>query len=160
MKISLNQTIVDYWSLLPPHTGMEVTILRFSHLSERIFNLLDNQNLLKCKKVNKSWQDYLDKQKFLEIRKIKATVDQFHTVGETWINVFETASTKTIMDLGLAVKQFYVKGTNLTYFGNFYTSLNYHEGLTPTHVAAGTGQLKLLEAIWKKIKEKDPKDTE
>ena len=98
---------------------MEVTILRFSHLSEGIFNLLDNQNLLKCKKINKSWQDYLDKQKFFEIRKIKAFVEQFHTVGEVWGKVFETASTKTIMDLGLAVRQFYVNGTNITYFGNF-----------------------------------------
>ena len=75
---------------------------------------------------------------------------QFHKVGEAWKRVFETASTRTIMDLGLAVEQFYVKGTNITYFGTVYDSLTYHEGITPIHVGAGTGQLKLLKAIWEK----------
>ena len=82
---------------------MEVTISRFSHLGEGIFNLLDNQNLVKCRKINKSWRDYLDKQRFLEIRKIKETVAQFHEIGGEWKKFFETASTKTIMDLGLAI---------------------------------------------------------
>ena len=53
------------------------------------------------------------------------------------------------MDLQAATRQFYEKGTRLVYY----------EGLTPIHVAAGTGHLKLLETLMKKTDEKHPKDS-
>ena len=96
---------------------MEEIALRFSHLSENVFNSLDNKSISKCRKVSRFWHHYLDTQKFVHIRMIKSTVEQFHTLGEAWKKVFDTASTKTILDLRLAISQFYVKGTNLTYFG-------------------------------------------
>ena len=99
--------------------------MRFSHLSEKIFISLDNRSITKCREVSKFWKNYLDDQRFFEIRKITTTVGQFHKVGGEWSNVFATASKVTIMDLGMSVHQFYKKGTNLTYF----------EGLTPIHVA-------------------------
>ena len=51
---------------------MEEVFLRFSHLSETIFDSLDNPNLANCKEVSKSWYFYLDKQNFLQTRIIKA----------------------------------------------------------------------------------------
>ena len=50
---------------------MEEAFLRFPHLSENIFDLLDNKSLVDCKEVSKSWYFYLDTQKFLQIRIIK-----------------------------------------------------------------------------------------
>ena len=44
---------------------------------------------------------------------------------------FKTATTKTIMDLELAVEQFYQKNPGM----------KFHQDLTPIHVAAGTGHL-------------------
>ena len=114
---------------------MEEVTFRFPYLSENIFNLLDNESIIKCREVSKFWKNYLDDQKFLEIRKISATVEQFHIVGKSWKKVFETGSTSTIRDLRVAVGQFYKKGTNLYYY----------EGLTPLHTAAGTGHLELLK---------------
>ena len=51
---------------------MEEAFLRFPHLSERIFDSVDNKSLSNCKGVSKSWYDYLDAQKFLETRIIKS----------------------------------------------------------------------------------------
>ena len=47
---------------------MEEVLLRFPHLSENIFNSLDNKSLADCKEVSKSWYFYLDGQKFLQLR--------------------------------------------------------------------------------------------
>ena len=127
---------------------MEELILRFSHLSENIFKSLSNGSIARCTKVSKFWHNYLNNQKFVEIRKIKATVAQFHVIGEAWNEVNDTVSTKTIMDLGQAVQKFYKKGADLTY----------SEGLTPLHVAAGTGQLTLYQTFREKYHDKQPKD--
>ena len=51
---------------------MEEAFLRFPHLSENIFDSLDNKSLADCKEVSKSWYFYLDMQKFLQTRIIKA----------------------------------------------------------------------------------------
>ena len=53
---------------------MEEVFLRFSHLSETIFDSLDNPSLANCKEVSKSWYFYLDTQKFLQPRIIKANI--------------------------------------------------------------------------------------
>ena len=95
---------------------MEEVFHRFSHLSNEIFILLDNESISKCRKVSKFWKTNFDDQKFLEIRKIRAIVGQFHKIGEAWEKVFDTALKETIMDLGDAVQQVYKKGTNLRYF--------------------------------------------
>ena len=94
---------------------MEELILRFSHLSEKVFNHLNNESIVRCININKLWHNYLKTQKFVEIRKIKATIQQFHSIGEEWSTVFDATSTKNIMELGLAVGEFYTKGADLTY---------------------------------------------
>ena len=51
---------------------MEQAFFRFPHLSENIFDSLDNKSLADCKEVSESWYFYLDAQKFLQPRIIKA----------------------------------------------------------------------------------------
>ena len=110
--------------------NMDVTLenlmLRFSHLSETIFDHLDNQSLVNCKFISKELNAYLGQQKFHQIRIIKETVSKFQELRQPWIDVFKTANTSTIMKLGYAVDQFYKKGRN--YFN--------YKGITPLHVAA------------------------
>ena len=91
---------------------MEELTLRFPYSSENIFNLLDNESIVKCMEASKFLKNYLDNQKLLDIRKITATVKQFQKVGKSWKMVFETGSTSTIRDLWVAVGQFYEKGKN------------------------------------------------
>ena len=110
---------------------MEEVFSRFSHLSENIFELLPNESIATSIEVSRIWKNCLSSQKLVQIRKIKANVQQFHNVGKAWNKVFETASNETLKDLAYSVTLFYKKDPNLTYY----------EGLTPLHIAAGTGQL-------------------
>ena len=110
---------------------MEEVFSRFSHLSENVFEILDNKSIATCTNVSKVWKNYLNSQKLVQIRKIKATVEQFHDVGEAWEEIFETASTDTMKGLAMSVSLFYKNDPELKYY----------EGLTPLHITAGTGQL-------------------
>ena len=46
--------------------------LRIPHVSKKIFEYLDDKSLMKCREVNKSWQKFIDGQRFTWIRIIKA----------------------------------------------------------------------------------------
>ena len=120
---------------------MEELFPRFSHLSEKIFDCIDNASMAKCRKVSKIWCGYLDNQRFFQIRKINATVSGFHKVGDPWKRIYKTVPTQTIIELGKAVRKFYQKNTGKMYY----------DGLTPLHVAAGTGNLMLLSNIFEKL---------
>ena len=129
---------------------MEELFLRFSHLSEQIFCNLTNETLIKLKEVSRPWNEYMADQKFLEIRIIEATVQDFHKLDNVWKKVFKTLSKETSSDLRRAVCQFYVKNQDL----------NFYETVTPLHVAAGAGHELLFINIFKKSKDKYPKDEE
>ena len=50
---------------------MEEVFLRFPHLSDDIFNALDNKSLANCKEVSKVWYNYLHDQKFVRGRRVR-----------------------------------------------------------------------------------------
>ena len=54
--------------------NMQEQFARFPHISEKIFDQLDDQNLVKCRRISKSWCKYLDDQKNLYIRIIKQSI--------------------------------------------------------------------------------------
>ena len=60
---------------------MEELAFRFPHLSEDVFKSLDNGNIATFRKVGRSWGKYLDDQKFVKVRMIKATVEKFHSIA-------------------------------------------------------------------------------
>ena len=53
---------------------MEEQFSRFPQISEKIFDQLDDQNLVKCRRISKSWCNYLDNQKILYNRIIKQSI--------------------------------------------------------------------------------------
>ena len=128
---------------------MEEILLRFPHLSENIFNSLCNKGLYHSKNVSRSWCNFLENQKFHEIRKIMATVEQFHEVGAPWKIFFNKATTETIVALKHAVSKFYRRIQNLSF----------HNGLTPLHTAAATGNLILYIEIEKTAIDRNPQDS-
>ena len=85
---------------------MEEHFARFPHISEKIFVQLNNQNLAKCRKISKSWCNYLDNQKFMNIRIIKQRIrssdckDNFQLlIDETkkpWTEFFKRASAEAV----------------------------------------------------------------
>ena len=153
-------------------------------MSQEVFDLVDNQSLAKCQEVSLPWYEFLQKQKFREIRVIKSILEPFHEVDDNWKKVFKSATTQNVMDLGLAVRQFYqttqaichfyqIKGSSLHHvvagFGNLalftmiekICPLKYSEdinnNLKPIHIAAQYGQLEVLKYIFNKIEDKYPK---
>ena len=130
------------------HLRMEVVFLRFSHLSIRVFDRLDNASLLKCAQVSKIWCIYIKTEKFFHIRKIQGTLQGFHQLDD-WKKILNKANTDTIISLSRSVQKLYIRKPGLTY----------HQGLTPSHVAAATGNLTLFERIFQKDSNKcSPKD--
>ena len=126
---------------------MEDVILRFPHLAEKILDSLESKSLATCQEVSRSWVNFVREKKFVQIRFIEKVVEFFHVLGDDWKKVFKKATTETIMDLRHEVGIFYLR-----------PGLHYHKGLTPSHVAAGTGNLELLKSIENITKSKNPKD--
>jgi hypothetical protein len=129
--------------------------LRFPHLTEGIFGLLDNNSLEKSKEVDRYWNIYINEQKFYKIRKIKATVERFQEVGPAWNILFAKSTTKIITYLLEAVQLFYLEQkmnrewTTCTIFD----SLDLPKGITPLHIAAYSGDLDLLKTIFERNQE-------
>ena len=109
---------------------METLFQRFSHLSEDVFESVDNQSLAKCQEVSLQWYEFLEKQKFREIRIIKSIIEPFQEVGDTWKKVFKSATSQNIMDLGLAVDLYFQKSTHIKRMSMIKDS-------SPHHVVAG-----------------------
>ena len=80
---------------------MEEAFLRFPHLSENIFDSLDNKSLADCKEVSKSWYFYLDTQKFLQtriIQNVEDTIDRIQIIDfKCGPHSFTDIDTKSIM---------------------------------------------------------------
>ena len=87
---------------------MEEVFLRFPHLSEDIFNNLDNETLANCEEASKVWFAYLYDQNFLCLRRvemIKEIIEKFHQLADNGLYwtyefhaAFETTSVKKILD--------------------------------------------------------------
>ena len=121
---------------------------RFQHLSIQIFDSLDNQSVLKCMEVNSSWCDFLEKQKFLQIRIIQNTVGKFDLIEDSWKEIYRKSNAEILIDLKIAVAKFYEQ--------NPYSF--YHE-LTPIHIAAHCGDLTLYNKIQERAGNKCPRDS-
>ena len=83
---------------------MEEIILRFPHLTVKIFTQLNNLGLARCKKVNKTWKEFLDQQKFFHIRSIQSYLEKEHKIGEPWKTFFKKSNTEMIILLNSALK--------------------------------------------------------
>ena len=128
---------------------MEEVNLRFQHISEQIFNYLDNESLTNCQEVCRSWNIHLNGQKFLPARIILETVRKTHKVGKSWFEVFKKCNAKTILDLRIAVEHVYKE---------LISSMNKKLDFSPLHVAARFGQLMLFNDILQKVENKFPTD--
>ena len=124
--------------------------MRFSHLSEKILDSLNNKDLTKCRKVAKSWQSYLDKQKILHVRMIETKISKIHEVGNEWKWFFETANTEAIKDLRQVVDSNYHDGLDPKIKSNLV-------GNTPRIMFAWEGYLNYFKMITKKTKNVNPR---
>ena len=144
---------------------MEEVNLRFQHISEQIFGCLDNKSLANCKEVCRSWNNFLDGQKFLHSRIILETVTKVHKVEKSWLQVFKKSNTKIILDLKIAVEHVYKGSGILTSYKEqmswlevFKISAARNQFVSPLHVTAAFGQLTLFDDILHRVQNKFPID--
>ena len=63
---------------------MDEILTRFPKLGEGILNNLNNENLVKCREVKRSWRRRMDGEKFYWRRVIKKYIDGIEEFKETW----------------------------------------------------------------------------
>ena len=138
---------------------MEEVNIRFQHISEQIFGYLGNESLANCKKVCRTWNNFIDGQKFFHARIILETATRNHKVERSWFQVLKKCNTKTVGDLRTAVKQLYQESgifASSTPVSREYNQLVWT--VSPLHVAAAFGQLTLFNDILQRVENKFPSD--
>ena len=135
---------------------IEDQFLRFPHLSESIFNQLDDVTLADCRKVNRIWLNFIDNERFLWIRVIKKKISSLLNVPgplsrkqtrvskfqERWKNVFNKTPLMIIKDLAFSVKNF---------------RQEVYGGETPLHFIAFKGNIDSYKFFCQYKADKNPK---
>ena len=81
-----------------------IEFLRFPHMGEAIFDQLNTQSLVECRRVGRTWFTDLDQQKFFTIRKILTDIEKFHKVKKEWNIFLRGANTEMVNRLGQAIR--------------------------------------------------------
>ena len=141
---------------------IETFFLRSPHLSEQLFDSLDDKSLANCREVNRLWSIYLLPQKFLRIRVISSIVLEFHRLDDIWYKVFKKATTDIIGELEFCVKTFYlqmpsVKVTN-KYREIWHNLLNIYpfNHPNPFHILACMNKMEAYTCLVKLTDLKNP----
>ena len=86
---------------------MEVMFFkRFPLLNKLIFSQLDNESLVTCKEVDKTWKKCIDGQKLPWIRMIERHIGRLSQFPGTWKRVTSKTPVQNVQELALAVKKF------------------------------------------------------
>ena len=90
--------------------------LRFPHLGEHIFELLDTESLTNCFEIDTSWNEFISTQKFPWIRMLKEYVQ----CSEPWYNFFKKSKIEMLKVIAKTMPENYddlfpKQGSPLTY---------------------------------------------
>ena len=130
---------------------MEVMFFeRFPHLNELILSELDNESLVTCKEVDKTWNKFIDSQKLPWIRMMEKHIGRLEQYPETWKKVTSKTKVKNVEELALTVDQFYNCDDGYADAPNAQTEW------TPIHIIASCGRLDLFQFIVEKVMEINP----
>ena len=133
---------------------MDNIISRFPGLAARIFDSLDDENLVKSKTVSRSWSEFTDNEVFFFRRIIKKLIVDYEDFKETWKLVMKKADIEMLKELSYAVKDFLSNHPeNCTHENCNHRAFSY----SPLHICAESGQVSLCGFILKITKDKNPK---
>jgi hypothetical protein len=141
IEISKNQNEV-------PKIALDDFFVRFSHLTEQIFDQLNRTSLAECREVGKSWQIYLDQQKILQVKIIRTSLFQHGDYDTSWQRILTKSNTKMIFELRTMLKNAY----------DFLLEKKFKMSLTPLHVAAINGELSAYQYFLGKIRYINPRN--
>ena len=63
---------------------MDIICSKFPALGQQIFCNLDNENLIKCKNLSKTWSEFIEKEKFIQIRFITKYITNHKDYKDIW----------------------------------------------------------------------------
>ena len=117
---------------------MEQIILRFPHLAQQIFQILNNQGLSKCREGDRLWRTFIDKRNYPWIRIVN--IPTILQLGKTYLH--------------LAVRngQIDMVETIMKNLGELAIDLNAKDllGSTAFHLTCVFGKVKIAEIFVKK----------
>ena len=121
---------------------MEEVISRFTHIAEKIFEELDNYNLIQCKIISESWKNFIEESKFSYIRLIAASTN---CSKEEVKKTFPKANLEETMRLASDVTKVYDELLKIKI---------YDPSLTLFHLAAKRGYLSVCQILINGTEEK------
>ena len=125
---------------------MEIIFERFPSLGKKVISLLDYKSLVLSKEVNKTWKNFIEKEKTIWIRIIQKHVQNVNDLQD-WKNSVSKISTNSVKQLAIATGLFYKSEQSKGY-----------EKWSPLHIAVDSGNLKLSQNIIEKMENKNPKN--
>ena len=129
---------------------LEDFFVKFPHLTEKIFDHLENTSLAECRKVSGSWQSYLDEQKILQVRIIQSIVGKHQKINESWVKILSLSNTKMIFGLRIMVEKTYTNDA-FVFVKADKTCKMKNLSPSPLHVAAANGKLNVYQYFLGKI---------
>ena len=126
---------------------MEEFLARFPGLGRKIFNQLDNQDLIKCKEVSRYQCKFLEDDRLVWTRMIKKYNANHFEFKDAWKLVVEKVPVEIVKEIAIATKQFY------TFWPQRVTDQHQH---SPHHIAGEYGCLSLCKFIVQKTRLLNP----
>ena len=110
---------------------IDTMLSRFPAVAEDIFKELNNKSLTKCRKVSVQWQNFIDNQKFIWLRRILKYNGSMTEFSDHWKRIITNTSTDHIKELSTVIETFFEVNECKSQWA-------------PLHIAAIQGQLEIL----------------
>ena len=129
---------------------------RFPAVADDIFKELDSKSIVKCRKVSVPWQNFIDNQKFIWIRKMKMFSENMEQFYEQWKLAIRNTPTDHVKELSKLLEQFFDNDIvrNDMAFDNGVSGKK--SQWAPLHVTAFQGHLELSKYVIQKTGDKKP----
>ena len=124
---------------------MEDLCERFPLIAVKVFNILDDQSLVKTRIMNQDIKSFLDNKRFYFLRILASFKGNFVEFRESWRKVVEKASFETIKELTFLTQEFFE-----------HNPKRYTMQLHALHIAAERGHLQFCVEIIEKTGDKNP----
>ena len=89
---------------------MEEVLLRFPHIGERIFDLVEDKDLIKCKNVSKTWRQLIPEKYWIRIIKsagnLLDNINPESEINNQWVEFFDTYNSETLCEMASTVYHF------------------------------------------------------
>ena len=134
---------------------MDEAFLRFPHLGEDIFDLLDDKTLAKCLKVGKTWNHFMNNKGFLCIRIMKKhdmENNKNHTdCQQKWRKLFSKTNYEDLRDFAWTIKSnIPPDGIEIFSWACGYGASKIVEAFIAKSISVNTGQsqTRIVPACW------------